>query len=56
VAELADATDLNENLSGRRETGDAELPKFGETSNGNPEPSRAMSEVLLILSSGSIVI
>jgi hypothetical protein len=30
---------LKENLSARRETGDAELLKFGETSNGNPEPS-----------------
>jgi hypothetical protein len=30
---------LNENLSARREIGDAELPKFGETCNGNPEPS-----------------
>jgi len=28
-----------ENLSARRETGDAELLKFGETLNGNPEPS-----------------
>jgi len=27
------------NLSARRETGDVELLKFGETSNGNPEPS-----------------
>ncbi len=27
---MADATDLSENLSARRETGDAELPKFGE--------------------------
>ena len=32
---------LKENLSARRETGDAELLKFGETSNGNPEPSPA---------------
>jgi hypothetical protein len=30
---------LKENLSARRETGDAELLKFGETLNGNPEPS-----------------
>jgi hypothetical protein len=30
---------LKENLSARRETGDAALLKFGETSNGNPEPS-----------------
>jgi hypothetical protein len=28
-------------LSAFRETGDAELPKFGETLNGNPEPSPA---------------
>ena len=40
VAESADASDLIEKLSARRETGDAELLKFGETSrNGNPEPS-----------------
>src|SRR6266403_1178520 len=36
---MADAEDLRENLSARRETGDAELLKFGETCNGNPEPS-----------------
>src|SRR5260370_14062464 len=30
---------LKENLSARLETGDAELLKFGETLNGNPEPS-----------------
>ena len=30
---------LKENLSARRETGDVELPKFGEPCNGNPEPS-----------------
>jgi hypothetical protein len=37
---MADAADLRENLSARRETGDAELLKFGETfQNGNPEPS-----------------
>jgi hypothetical protein len=30
---------LKENLSARRETGDAELLKFGETLKGNPEPS-----------------
>ena len=30
MAELVDATDLSK-LSARRETGDAELPKFGET-------------------------
>jgi hypothetical protein len=38
---MADAEDLRENLSARRETGDAELLKFGETCNGNPEPSPA---------------
>ena len=38
---MADATDLSQNLSARRETGDAELLKFGETCNGNPEPSPA---------------
>jgi hypothetical protein len=38
---MADAEDLNANLSARRETGDAELLKFGETCNGNPEPSPA---------------
>ena len=38
---MADATDLSHNLSARRETGDAELPKFGETCDGNPEPSPA---------------
>jgi len=32
VAESADASDLIENLSARREIGDAELLKFGETS------------------------
>lgn len=31
VAKSADASDLSENLSARRETGDAELLKFGET-------------------------
>jgi len=36
---MADAPDFNENLSARRETGDAELLKFGEPCNGNPEPS-----------------
>ena len=36
---MADAEDLSENLSARRETVDAELLKFGETCNGNPEPS-----------------
>jgi hypothetical protein len=36
---MADAEDLRENLSARRETGDAELLKVGETCNGNPEPS-----------------
>jgi len=36
---MADAPDLNENLSARRETGDAELLKFGEPCNGDPEPS-----------------
>ena len=30
---------LKESLSARREIGDAELPKFGETLNDNPEPS-----------------
>ena len=30
VAESADASDLSENLSARRETGDAELLKVGE--------------------------
>jgi len=30
VAESADASDLIDNLSARRETGDAELLKFGE--------------------------
>ena len=30
VAESADAPDLSANLSARRETGDAELLKFGE--------------------------
>ena len=30
---------LKENLSARPEIGDAELLKFGETLNGNPEPS-----------------
>ena len=29
---------LKKNLSARWETGDAELLKFGETLNGNPEP------------------
>jgi hypothetical protein len=29
---------LKENLSARRETGGAELLKFGEPCNGNPEP------------------
>jgi hypothetical protein len=33
---------FKENLSARFKTGDAELPKFGETSNGNPEPSPEM--------------
>ena len=32
MAKLADATDLRRNLSARRETGDAELLKVGETS------------------------
>jgi len=32
VAESADASDLDENLSARRETGDVELLKVGETS------------------------
>ena len=36
---MADATDLRKHLSARRETGDAELPRFGEPCNGNPEPS-----------------
>jgi hypothetical protein len=31
VAKSADASDLNENLSARRETGDVELLKVGET-------------------------
>jgi hypothetical protein len=31
VAESVDATDLTISLSALRETGDAELPKFGET-------------------------
>ena len=31
VAESADASYLSENLSARRETGEAELLKFGET-------------------------
>jgi hypothetical protein len=35
---MAYAADLRKNLSARRETGDAELLKFGETLNGNPEP------------------
>lgn len=33
VAESADASDLSENLSARRETGDAELLKVGEPCN-----------------------
>jgi hypothetical protein len=33
VAESADASDLSANLSARRETGDAELLKFGEPCN-----------------------
>ena len=33
VAESADASDLIERLSARRETGDAELLKFGEPCN-----------------------
>jgi len=33
VAESADVTDLSKNLSARRETGDAELLKFGEPCN-----------------------
>jgi hypothetical protein len=34
VAESADASDLSENLSARRETGDAELLKIGESLTG----------------------
>jgi hypothetical protein len=36
---MAYAADLRKNLSPRREISDAELLKFEETSNGNPEPS-----------------
>ena len=37
--EMAYAPDLSANLSARRETGDAELLKVGETFTGDPEPS-----------------
>ena len=43
VAELADASDLSANLSARRETGDAELLKFGEPCN-MAIPSQALPE------------
>ena len=43
VAESADASDLSENLSARRETGDAELLKFGEPCN-MAIPSQARPE------------
>ena len=39
VAKLVDARDLSNNLSAHRETGEVELPKFGEAFTGNPEPS-----------------
>jgi len=35
---------LKENLSARMETGDTELLEFGETLNGNPEPSPERTE------------
>lgn len=35
---------LKPTLSALRETGDVELPKFGETFNGNPEPSLSNQE------------
>jgi hypothetical protein len=37
---MAYAADLRKTWVLAWETGDAELLKFGETSNGNPEPSR----------------
>ncbi len=40
---MADASDLSENLSARRETGDAELLKFGEPCN-MAIPSQARTE------------
>jgi hypothetical protein len=43
VAESADASDLSEILSARRETGDAELLKFGETCD-MAIPSQALPE------------
>ena len=43
VAKSADATDLSKNLSARRETGDAELLKFGEPCN-MAIPSQARPE------------
>jgi hypothetical protein len=39
--EIGRRSGLKENLSARRETGDVELPKFGEPCNGDPEPSPA---------------
>ena len=41
---MAYAADLRKNLSARRETGDAELLKVGETFTGNPEPSLLTEE------------
>jgi len=43
VAESADASDLSANLNARRETGDAELLKFGESCN-MAIPSQARPE------------
>jgi hypothetical protein len=43
VAKSADASDLIQNLSARRETGDAELLKFGETYK-TAIPSQARTE------------
>jgi hypothetical protein len=45
VAESADASDLSANLSARRETGDAELLKFGEPCN-MAIPSQALPEAI----------
>jgi len=38
---MADAPDFNENLSARRETGDAELLKFGETGHRQSRAKRS---------------
>jgi len=37
--EIGRRSGLKRKLSARRETGGVELPKVGETLNGNPEPS-----------------